>query len=53
MQMTLQEAMQKIETARTIVREIENGGSVEHRSYDISLLLDEYIAILSNAKVMV
>ena len=53
MQMTISEAMQKISNMQTIVDKIENGDSIENHLYDISLLLDEYAAILLNTKVKV
>lgn len=53
MQMTIGQALDKIDTMRIIVREIENGNSVDHRLNDIADLLDEYILILSNTKVNV
>ena len=53
MQMTIGQALDKIDTMRIIVREIENGGSVEHRINQIAEFLDEYILILSNTKVNV
>lgn len=51
MQMTIGQALDKIDTMRIIVREIENGGSVDHRMDQIADFLDEYILILSNTKV--
>jgi hypothetical protein len=51
--MTIGEALDKIDTMRIIVREIENGGSVDHRLDQIADFLDEYILILSNTKVNV
>lgn len=51
MQMTIGQALDRIDTMRIIVREIENGGSVNHRIGEIADLLDEYILILSNTKV--
>lgn len=53
MQMTIGQALDKIDTMRIIVREIENGGSVDHRLVQIAEFLDEYIMILSNTKVNV
>jgi hypothetical protein len=53
MQMTIGEALDKINKMRTIVREIESGGSVNYKSDEIAELLDEYILILSNTKVNV
>lgn len=53
MQMTIGQALDKIDTMRIIVREIENGGSVEHRYDEIAEFLDEYILILSNTKISV
>lgn len=51
MQITIGQALDKIDRMRTIVREIENGGHIDHRLNDIAELLDEYILILSNTKV--
>lgn len=51
MQMTIGEAVRKIEDMRRIVREIESGGSVDCKSDEIADYLDEYIIILSNTKV--
>lgn len=51
MQMTIGQALNKIDTMRIIVREIENGGHVDHRMNEIAEFLDEYILILSNTKV--
>lgn len=51
MQITIGQALDKIDRMRIIVREIENGGSIDHRLADIAELLDEYITILSNTKV--
>jgi hypothetical protein len=51
MQMTIGEALDKIDKMRRIVKEIENGNSVENHLYDIALCLDEYICVLSNTKV--
>lgn len=51
MHMTIGEALDKIESMRSIVRSIESGGSVDHCSYEISVFLDEYITILTNTKV--
>lgn len=53
MQMTIGQALDKIDTMRIIVREIENGNSVDHRINEIADFLDEYILILSNTKVNV
>lgn len=53
MQMTIGQALDKIDTMRIIVREIESGGSVDHRLPEIADFLDEYIMILSNTKVNV
>ena len=51
MHMTIGEALDRIDAMRLIVREIENGGSVDHRLDQIADFLDEYILILSNTKV--
>lgn len=51
MQLTIGQALDKIYAMRIIVREIENGGSVDHRINEIAEYLDEYILILSNTKV--
>ncbi len=51
LQMTIGQALDKINAMRTIVREIENGNSVDHRMIDIAGFLDEYICILCNTKV--
>ena len=53
MQMTVGQASDKIKDMRNIVNDIESGVSVENRLYDISLYLDEYIAVLCNIKVNV
>lgn len=53
MQMTIGQASDKIKDMRNIVNDIETGVSVENRLYDISLYLDEYIAVLCNTKVNV
>lgn len=53
MQMTIGQALDKIDTMRIIVREIENGGSVDYRLNEIAEFLDEYIMVLSNTKVNV
>lgn len=53
MQMTIGQALDKIDAMRLIVREIESGGSVDDRANTIAELLDEYILILSNTKVNV
>lgn len=51
MQMTIGMASAKIKTMLTIIREIESGGSVDHRLPDIANFLEEYISILSNTNV--
>lgn len=51
MQMTIGQVLDKIGAMRIIVREIENGNSVDHRINEIAEYLDEYILILSNTKV--
>lgn len=51
MHMTIGEVLDRINAMRLIVREIENGGSVDHRLDQIADFLDEYILILSNTKV--
>lgn len=51
MQMTIGQALDKINDMRKIVDDIESGGSVENHLYNISLYLDEYIAVLCNTKV--
>lgn len=51
--MTVGQVLDKIDTMRLIVREIESGGSVDDRANTIAELLDEYILILSNTKVNV
>lgn len=51
MKMTVGNILDKVDTVRIIVREIENGGSVDHRANEIAELLDEYMAILLNTKV--
>jgi hypothetical protein len=51
MQMTIGEALDKIDAMRLIVREIESGISVDDRLDTIANFLDEYIIILSNTKV--
>lgn len=51
MQMTIGQVLDKIDTMRIIVREIENGCSVDYRIYQIADLLDEYILVLSNTKI--
>lgn len=51
MQITIGEALDKIDRMRIIVREIENGGHVDHCMDEIADFLDEYILILSNTKV--
>lgn len=53
MQMTIGQVLDKIDAMRIIVREIENGGSVNHRIDEIAEYLDEYIMILTNTKVNV
>lgn len=53
MQLTIGEALDKIDTMRTIVREIESGGSIDRRLDEVANFLDEYILILSNTKVHV
>lgn len=53
MQMTIGEAVRKIEDMRRIVHDIETGGSVDCKSDEIADYLDEYIIILSNTKVNV
>lgn len=53
MQITIGEALDKINAMRRIVREIESGGSVDCQSDEIADYLDEYIIILSNTKVNV
>lgn len=53
MQMTIKEALYKIETMRIIVSDIESGGSIDYRANEIAGLLDEYIQFLSNTKVYV
>lgn len=53
MQITIGEALDKIDTMRVIVREIESGGSIDHRLDEVANFLDEYILILSNTKVHV
>lgn len=53
MQMTVGQALDKIKDMRNIVNDIETGVSVENRLYDISLYLDEYLAVLCNLKVNV
>ena len=53
MQMTVGEILDKIDAMRIIVRDIESGGDVKHRLYDIAEYLDEYIQVLSNTKVHV
>ena len=53
MQITIGEALDKIDTMRVIVREIESGGSIDHRLVEVANFLDEYILILSNTKVHV
>lgn len=53
MQMTVGQASDKIKDMRNIVNDIESGVSVENRLYDISLYLDEYIAVLCNTKINV
>lgn len=53
MHMTIGEALDKIDTMRTIVREIESGGSVDYCLDGIAKFLDEYICILCNTKVNV
>ena len=53
MKMTIGQALDKIDTMRVIVREIENGNSVDHRLNDIAELLDEYILILTNTEVKI
>ena len=53
MQMTIGEAVSKINRMQTIVREIESGGSVDHCLVEIADLLDEYITVISNTKVNV
>ena len=53
MQMTIGQALDKIDAMRIIVREIENGGSVDRCMDQIADFLDEYILILSNTKVNV
>lgn len=51
MQMTIGQALDKINDMRKIVNDIETGVSVENSLYDISLYLDEYLAVLCNTKV--
>lgn len=51
MQMTIGQALDKIDAMRAIVRAIESGGSVDYRMDEIANFLDEYILILSNTKV--
>lgn len=53
MQITIGQALDKIDKMRIIVREIENGGHIDHRLSDIAELLDEYILILSNTKIKI
>lgn len=53
MQITIGQALDKIDTMRTIVREIESGGSIDRRLDEIAEYLAEYILILSNTKVNV
>lgn len=53
MQMTIGEALDKIDAMRLIVREIESGMSVDCRLDTIAEFLDEYVLILSNTKVSV
>lgn len=51
MQMTVGQALDKIDAMRRIVSEIESGDSVDSRANEIAEYLDEYILILSNTKV--
>ena len=53
MKMTVGQTSDKIKDMRNIVNDIESGVSVENRLYDISLYLDEYIAVLCNTKINV
>lgn len=53
MQLTIGQALDKIDSMRAIVRIIESGGSVSNCLEEIADYLDEYILILSNAKVNV
>ena len=50
MQMTIGEALDKIDAMRLIVREIESGMSVDDRLDRIADFLDEYILVLLNTK---
>lgn len=51
MQMTIGEALDKIDAMRRIVRDVESGGSIDYYTNQITDFLDEYILILSNTKV--
>ena len=52
MQMTIGQALDKIDIMRMIVKEIEDGDCTwHHRANQIADFLDEYILILSNTKV--
>lgn len=53
MQMTIGQALDKIDAMRQIVHDIETGGSVDCSANEIAEYLDEYIMILSNTKVNV
>ena len=53
MQMTIGQALDKIDSMRAIVRMIETGGSTDSVANEIAEYLDEYILILSNTKVNV
>lgn len=53
MQMTIGQALDKIDRMRILVRAIESGGSVDTDANEIAEYLDEYILILSNTTVNV
>lgn len=53
MQITIGQALDKIDSMRVIVRAIESGGSADTYANEIAEYLDEYILILSNTKVNV
>ena len=53
MQLTIGQALDKIDSMRAIVRIIESGGSVSNCLDEIAEYLDEYIHVLANTKVNV
>ena len=53
MQITIGEALDKIDRMRLIVREIEAGGYVENRADDIIDYLNEYMCMLERIKVTI